>query len=251
MSDPNWSNVVFLSGFEGGSVTDESALAQTVTLTGTTAQSIAWAAYGSKSLSRPGQGTGWASVPHNAAMVIGSSPFTIEGIFRWTDFGVRWAVRSTLVMHGNANGVSPLSFLFAMRYISPTDHRLELEIDIDNDGYVDYALTSNTFVLTVDTDYHLAVDFDGTYYRFYVNGTNVKTITAAYTLSTPTAPMFIGANVSAGAEAGSYYNEFNGYIDEVRVTVGTARYATDTSFPALTGPFPRPSTRRRLAPVIN
>lgn len=227
--DPYWSNVVFLSGFEGGSVVDESPLAQTVTLTGTTAQSTAVSIFGSKVLARPGGGTGWASVPDNAAFTIGANPFTIEGFFQWTSFGATTNVENTLVQHGDNNGLSPLSFRFYMHHQNASSQTLRLSFDGDGTGYDNTTYISSSFALVVDTTYHMAVDYDGGTYRFYLDGACIGTAVASNTLSNATTAMVLGACVSAGAER-SVYSKFNGYMDDVRVTVGIARYASDTGF---------------------
>lgn len=66
--------------------------------------------------------------------------------------------------------------------------------------------------------YHVCVDFDGATYRFYLNGTLKMTGATVRTIYNSTTPLYIG-----NRETGSGYS-WRGYIDEVRITKGLARY---------------------------
>jgi len=90
--------------------------------------------------------------------------------------------------------------------------------------------------------HHIAMVRNGTKISLYVNGEkdpddDVDVGTDA--LFSGTAPFMIGARASGGA--GTYDGQFRGYIDEVRFTIGNARY-TDDMFTVDARPFSRGDT---------
>lgn len=81
--------------------------------------------------------------------------------------------------------------------------------------------------------YHVAAARSGTNLRFFVNGTQLgATGTDSTSLSGSSATLKVGALQTAGTP----YQPFNGWIDEVRITKGIARYTANFSAPTL--PFP-------------
>lgn len=80
-------------------------------------------------------------------------------------------------------------------------------------------------ITSTSTWYHLAVDRDSSgNLRLHIDGAMAHKATGvAGALFNSTASLLIGARSGP-----SLY--WNGHIDEVRVTKGVARYATDTSF---------------------
>ena len=78
---------------------------------------------------------------------------------------------------------------------------------------------SGAFTPTSDTWYHIAVERHGNDTNFYVDGTQLTTITSV-SWDSPinyAAPLFIGGN-NAGTSS------LNGWIDELRISKGIARY---------------------------
>jgi hypothetical protein len=80
------------------------------------------------------------------------------------------------------------------------------------------------------TWYHVAVTYDGTTTRLFVNGTSQSTSTNTPVRPTTYNLTYVGYITSADA---SY---FNGYIDDLRVTQGLARYTQNFTPP--TAPLP-------------
>jgi len=81
---------------------------------------------------------------------------------------------------------------------------------------------SAPFAFTINTMYHIAIVRDGDIIRFFVNGTPL----------TPSSDVYTGtANASAAAlEIGrTSYGPYAGYIDEVRISKGIARWTSDFS----------------------
>lgn len=91
--------------------------------------------------------------------------------------------------------------------------------------------------LTVGVWYHLAVDKDATgKIRLYVNGVPNGSATPADSSiihNTGTDNLDVGALGLFGS------NPFSGWIDELRITKGVARYKTDAGFTPPAAPFPR------------
>jgi hypothetical protein len=91
-------------------------------------------------------------------------------------------------------------------------------------------IASYTWTFTTDTWYHLAVVRNGpTAVTIYINGTSVATGTSAANPSS-TAPVLIGGYNPTSSDY------FNGYIDDLRITKGVARYTSN--FTAPTTAFP-------------
>ena len=86
------------------------------------------------------------------------------------------------------------------------------------------------FTPTLNQWYHIAVDFDGTTYRIYIDGVVKASSTTTFTFHDSTAVCMIGD------DAGDIGQDFDGWIDNVRITKGAARYAG--AFTPPTAPFP-------------
>jgi hypothetical protein len=80
---------------------------------------------------------------------------------------------------------------------------------------------------------YVAIDFDGSKYRTYIGGTMDGSFTTPRTLFNSTAPLSIGANYNGTSL------KFGGFIDELRITKGVARYASDAGFTPPIARFPR------------
>jgi Concanavalin A-like lectin/glucanases superfamily len=91
---------------------------------------------------------------------------------------------------------------------------------------------SVAWVPTISTWYFISVDFDGTTYRLYVNGAMIGSGGAPAAIFDSTARMAVGNN-------DNLVQGFLGHIDEVRITRGMARYASDSGFSPPTTAFPR------------
>lgn len=89
--------------------------------------------------------------------------------------------------------------------------------------------TSSGKYLTLGQRYHIAATRSGNYYRLFVDG-----ILAA-SVSETTRGTVEAKYIGIGAKYNGAYG-FPGYIDEVRITNGTARYTTTFDIP--TAPFP-------------
>lgn len=225
--DRFWNEVVFLSSFEGGTVTDESQLAQTVTLTGTTAASATQAKFGTQSLSHPVFSAGGATVPNNASFALGTGHFTIETFVYFTaNLTLAGSVHYLISQYDDGTGY-PANAAWNLYYMfNPTGFLgFHLQDSVSGERDVGAAWTPS-----LNTWYHIAVDYDGTNYRIYVNGVMNSKDTASYNIITSAAPLCLASYTTNNTPNTGTGNRFVGFLDETRVTVGAARYASDAGF---------------------
>ncbi len=232
--DPFWSSTVFLSGFEGADQSqiyvDESSFARTITVAGTTANnriSTVNQKFGGSSLYRASTSTATITAADSADWHFASAPFTVEAWVRWL------TVSSTtydyiLCQYDSGN---QRSWALGLDNVTRT-----IFLRLANDVTVSGArFAESNFTPVAGTWYHIAADFDGTTYRIYVDGVMLGSQAGALTLANSAAPMSIGSYYDNGA---STYST-NGNFDEVRITKGTARYASNSGYAVPTAAFPR------------
>ena len=75
-----------------------------------------------------------------------------------------------------------------------------------------------------DTWYHFATVFDGSTYKVYVDGTLDLTFTSSTKVAAPNSPLVGGVKLM---EWGSGYGPTGGFMDEVRISPGIARYTAN------------------------
>jgi hypothetical protein len=236
--DPAFSNVVLLMGFEGANgstgapgLTDESPSAHGTA--GYIGGSISTAQFkfGSSSWRSGGIAGGdfqfadspdWILAPTNA------SKYTVEGWFRLNSSPVtgqvwlaQWnpfASDGAFVLLTNGTTASEL------RWVTWYATGALVGVDISTSGAG----------LTTGQWYHVAIDYDGTKCRLYVNGVMRASATPVngQTFDAP-------RNLTIGQDASGAGNNFDGWIDELRITKGAARYASDSGFAVPTAAFPR------------
>ena len=108
-------------------------------------------------------------------------------------------------------------------------------ISYTNSGVMRYEVGANsiqtsTGAFSFNTWTHLAICKSGATTTLYLNGTSLVTTTNSPTNSGN--PVYVGANI----DGGNPYWPLNGYIDDLRITKGVARYTAN--FTAPTAPFP-------------
>ncbi len=226
-SDPNFSSVVLLMGFEGtngatGSpgMNDESGAAHgTATRTNTGATiSTAQFKFGASSLVVADSTSGIYFSDSND-WNLGAGSFTIEMFIRPT------AVGGTQFLCGQwQSSLAWAIFLSgtSLTWINTTNGSTQ-NFDISSVGTV----ANNTW-------YHVCVDFDGSKYRMYLAGTLIGSFSTPRTLFNSTDALTIG-----NGSTGLAFSAFQGYMDEFRITKGTARYANDSGLTVPTAAFPR------------
>ena len=159
----------------------------------------------------------------------GSGAFTIECWFRVSAIsGVR-----TIISQDWLRGISGPTFSLFIG--EPTSDRLTY---FANGGAISIIAGSGSAIVA-DTWYHLAVVKSASTTTMYLNALVIGTPAAdTYTYPTGTNNIYIGASDTGG----SLSADLNGYVQNLRITVGIARYSgTSTSvanFTLPTGPFP-------------
>lgn len=230
ITDPNFANVELLLGFEGSdaatTTTDESPDGRTVTFTSNAQIDTAQFKFGVSSLLLDGTDD-IITVPDSADWDF-TGQFTIECWFRAPAVGVG---SRTLIAKRNAASTN-ISWDFG--WVGGATSQVFFQLSTDGTTTVHSISAAAAGLIAQDTWYHLAVDRDGSdKLRLYLTGAMVASKTGASgTPFNSTFPLSIGGRNNTG-------QPHNGWIDEVRITSGVARYATDTSFTVPAAAFPR------------
>lgn len=224
--DSSWGNVVLLLGGDSRNAAarfiDESPSSLVPTVYGNAQVSTAQSKFGGSSILLDGTGD-YLEYPSNTIWDIGSSAYTIEAFIRPADVT---SVRMIVARRDLSLGATGWSL-----YTSATGQL----------GFIAYSalnvicinLTSAASLLALNTWAHVAVTRDSSgNWRIYHNGVVVAGPTAeSAAIAANSRPLQIGRQASNTAR------DFNGYIDEVRITRGVARYSGAFTVP--TAAFPR------------
>jgi hypothetical protein len=221
-SDPNFSNVVLLCHMEGANggatFTDSSSSAKTITvLTGTT-NSNTQVKFGSTSCFITGSDSGGLSLASSADFGFGAGDFTIEA----------WCYAT--------NVTSRLNTIFDCRLSGATGVQLFIGGGAYTVAASSIGCSSNTGILATGTGVsantwlHCALTRSGTTLRGFVGGAQAFSVTDSRTYAS-SAAVYIGRDPN-----GTSLQGFGGYLDDVRVTKGVARYTANFTPP--TAAFP-------------
>lgn len=221
LNDPDWSSVVFLSGYEGSNgsvvVTDESGSAHgTGSITGAGAVTTSQFKYGVSSFAFDGNTViRWAD---HADWSFGAGNFTIDTFIRPTSN----------------------SFSFAMCQWPSASGQLSWALDFDTAWSLAISTTGSDVVgavsggtVTLNVWQQIRVDYDGSAYRIYKDGVMVAKGTTPYTIFSSTAQFAVGGNSDAAAF------KMSGQLDETRITKGIARCGSDLGFFVPSAAYPR------------
>lgn len=212
--DAYFDNVVFLSGFEGTngstSFTDESVAAHAMTALGNAQISTAQKKYGSSAYLGDGTGDG-ITMADSEDWNVGASNYTIEAFIRFASVGD---------CHIMSQGGGPVVGLFY------EGGRLKIE------GGSCAPLWSPS----ANTWYHVVGERAGTVLRIYVDG---AMLSGGKTTGYTAANSNIAAVMNLGNFNGAGTGSLNGYLDEVRMTYGIARYNSDSGYSVPAAAFPR------------
>lgn len=193
-------NTRYLLNFTNAGIFDGSMSSTNVETVGNAQISTSVYKYGSGSLSFDGTGD-WLLVPHSPNHQLTTGAFTIEF---WLYLNAIGAARGLVSKGTSTTGWQVgLTSANAVQFIGG-----------------DTITSSQTLV--ANTWYHIAVVREGTgtnQTKIYINGANdgVATVTTYFN---QTDPMYVGANRVAG-------EALNGYIDDLRITKGVARYTAN------------------------
>lgn len=216
--DPNFANVSLLLPMNGtnGSTTftDSSSNALAVTANGNAQISTGESKFGGASCLLDGSGD-YLSVGSSSLFNFGSGAlFTVE-LF----------IRPTTTSSGGFISQRIGGVYAPFEIVKYGSNRLQWLIsNASVSTWQSLGISSN--VLTINTWHHIALVGDGTNLKLYCNGTQVLS-TSQPSWTSANRPLYIGA----GGD-----NAMTGYIDDLRITKGVARYTANFTPPA--APFP-------------
>jgi hypothetical protein len=192
---------------------DSSTSNNTFTTSGTTNNSTTIYKYGNSSLYLDGVSGTYLSTPYNSGFTF-TGDFTIEAWVYPSSVGTgpkvvasNWPGQSATICSFNFYFNTYLGFSYGI-------------------GGSNVGVSGTSQALTANAWNHIAVTRSGTTVRFFVNGQlDATTPTVSGSLNVSNAPLYIGVT---NPSEGSY---FSGYIDELRITKGVARYTASFTPP--------------------
>lgn len=226
-NDPAWSSVVLLLDFEGTdgatSTTDESPTTpHTVTFVGNAQIDTGVSPpYGTSSALFDGTND-QITIPDDADWAFGTGQYTVEAWVRPS------SLASTGIVIGQWNGISgSISWVLG---VSSTTEAFFFTSNTGSAADVNFDLQGGA--LSTNTWYHLAASYSGTKMRLFVDGVMVDSKIVTKSVPNGTFVLSIGLNSADGL------NDFNGHIKGIRITKGSDRYNSDSSFTRPLG-YPR------------
>ena len=213
--DPHFSSVVCLAGFEGS----DGATSYTEEKNGLTATFL-----GNAQLDTAQFENGASSALYDASGDRISFPASDDWHFGTGSFTVEMSIRPT--------SVAVSKFLLGPWDSAPTlgwslfqvNQTIVASVSTNGSDNNQDCVSGN--VLAVNTWSKICYEWDGTTQRLYHNGTMVDSSTTARNHFNNSLILAVGMN-AAGAFGGF---SFGGHIDEVRITKGVARYASDSGY---------------------
>lgn len=222
--DPNFEDVSLL--IRGDTQTDLSSNAHTLTFTGATANDTSPVKFSTGSLYFDGSGD-YITVPDAAAPDNTWDDWTIEFWFNSAASGYQMFF-GTIPSNGDVT-------FSAIHGYKNTDNKVYFTV---SDG-VQELYFATTSAVSTGTWYHYAATRQGNTVRFFLDGVLQSSQTFSASLYNPTNPFRIG-------RSGNYTNNnaynYNGNIEDFRITKGVARYTAAFTPPTASLPDPVTST---------
>jgi hypothetical protein len=227
--DPNYSSVSLLlngNGTNGSTTfTDSSSYGHTVTPVGNAQISTTQSKFGGASIAFDGSGD-YLSIPDSDQFEIGSGDFTFEAWIYLTGYSVaylgQYYIAEIICKDGSSRG-----FNFEIKGTSTSWTTLGVGLFSSNSTVI---YTSATTSFDLNTWYHVAAVRNGTSLRLYKNGVDVGGGTNATSAQNTATVVTVGSENPYWISLGyGYY--FPGYIDDIRITKGVARYTANFTPP--------------------
>jgi hypothetical protein len=224
-ADPYYNNASLLLHGDGtnGSTTiiDSSPSPKTVTAVGNAQISTAQSKFGGASIAFDGNGD-YLTVPSDTGWGFGAGDFTIECWLYLTQ-----SIRHTLLAVGSQVGGIAINIDQSGTISPPGSPAGTQSIQICRSG----TAVDNFFLASIpsSTWFHLAVCRLSSSAFVFINGSQVGS-------SQANSQNFAQAELVIGYDGDKVSFPFNGYIDDLRVTKGVARYTSNFTPP--TAPFP-------------
>ncbi len=217
--DPNYSDVNLLLHFNGATVTDNSQYNHSV-LFNSGSLSSAQSKFGGQSIHYNGSNQYTTFTNNTTTAQLGSNDFTVE---TWVYPDVSPSTSEGIIdMRTVAGSLTPWAIFL----------RTDLALDI----VVTDALQVTSNSLTLNAWNHIAWTRTGGTARVFINGEIGVSWADSTVMSGANAEVTIGAAHNTRATTSTF--NFRGYMDEFRITNGTARYTSDFSSSLPDKPFP-------------
>jgi len=162
----------------------------------------------------------WMTAPMDDDFELGAGDFTIECWYK----GISASNYGSIVSKSFDGPAITSAYALHFRETNTT---IGLYLGIFNGNVVN----STTSIRNANDWFHIAVTKEANSTRIFINGTQEGSYAGSYTIPTSS-----GGTLKVGRDGYSNNFRVNGYIDELRITKGVARYTTD--FPVPTAPFP-------------
>ncbi len=215
-------NTSLLTNFTNAGIFDNAADADYETV-GNAQISTSVKKYGTGSMSFDGTGDYLVSAD-SEAWSFGAGDFTAEAWIYPASFA-----NEPMIMGQWSGDLGGTGLSWALMFSSGSTGYLRL-ITSSNGSSVLFDLSSSPYALSLNTWYHIAAVRIGTTFKLFVNGNQVATTTNSSALYNATNALTIGS------ESNTTTQYFNGYVDDLRISKGVARYPYNFTPP--TAEFP-------------
>ncbi len=207
-SDPFFSSVALLLHMEGSGATftDSSSVGRSITASGGSTQSTAQSRFGSKSWLSDGSGD-HLTFGGGSTLTMGTGDFTIEMWLRLNSYAQASLWESTPIGGSGSRSTGFIWYIVS----GGTVHVYHSGSNI---------LSTSSAIIPLSQWSHVALSRASGTTRMYVDGSQVASTASSYNDTAA------GGAIGAFCDGGSY--SIDGYIDEVRVTRGVARYSGST-----------------------
>jgi hypothetical protein len=211
-------NTVLLNNFTNAAIADYSMMNNLETV-GDAKLSTAVSKFGGTSMAFDGTGD-YLSMPNSPNLSMATGDYTVEGWFYTTD---NTQIQTIVWLNGNTASYA------ALRFGVSGSGGVQLYIG-DNGTGPWYANSGNIGTVANNTWYHFAVSKSSTNVKVFLNGTQIGTTYTAPATAFAGTLNYVGA-LNYNDQGYPVYRTMYGYIDDLRITKGYARYTSNFTAP--------------------
>jgi len=222
--DANFDDVVLLLDGDGTSgsttFTDKSSSSHTITVNGDTQVDTTVKKFGSGSIEFDGTGD-YLSISDSEDFNMGSGDFTAEC---WAYFD-SLSTTEPFIMGQWSGNVGGTTLNWAIMLSTNTGYVRFITSSNGSGVLFDLSTSTTSFSLSTSTWYHIAAVRNGNSFKIFVDGVERASTTNSSALYNATNAFTIGAESDGQQQA------MNGYLDDIRITKGVARYSNSFTPP--------------------
>jgi len=169
-------------------------------------------------------------IPYDEKFSLGTTDFTVEGWFNFANINTNY--RMLVLLGDGANGGS-VYHGWSLGYLGSEGSN---QIIFKRYDGTDYSYTTTGVTISANTWYHIAVSRYNSVLKIFVDGVSYHSsnVTTSFN-AVNTNPLRIGLGYLGPAAGYGGPRYWNGYIDDLRITRGVARYTANFTPP--TGTF--------------